>query len=64
MSEKFVKKLNEAITSVIAWEVQAEKKSNTIGNPLTVNKKQIVIEIMNDITWFCVKDDIHNPIDK
>mgnify|MGYP004062376773 CR=1 FL=1 len=44
MSEKFAKKLKEAITSVMASPVQLEKKSSTSGSPLTV-KKNILLQI-------------------
>ena len=50
ISEKFDRKLNEAITSVIFSPIHPEKKSKTIGKPLTVNKKQIVTEIINAMT--------------
>ena len=64
MSEKFAKKLKEAITSVIASPVQLEKKSKTSGNPLTVNKKHTVTETTKAITWFFVNEEIKIPIDK
>ena len=44
------KKLKEATTSVIFSPAQLEKKSKTIGKPLTVNKKQVVTDIINAIT--------------
>ena len=31
----------------MVWPLQEEKKSKTIGNPLTVNKKLIVAEMEN-----------------
>ena len=59
-----LKKLNEAIVSVIDCPAHDEKKSNTIGNPLKVNKKHTVTDIINAITWFFVKAEIKEPIDK
>ena len=43
---------------------QDEKKSSTNGRPLKVNKKQMVTEMINAITWFFVRADIQEPIDK
>ena len=64
MSSKFIKKLKEEIASRNACPVQLEKKSNTIGNPLTVNKKHTVTERINAITWFFVSAERQDPIDK
>ena len=63
ISVKLVKKLKDAIASVIASPVHEEKKSSTNGNPLNVNKKHTVTEIIKAITWFLVNEEIKAPID-
>ena len=63
-SVKLDTKLKEAIVSRSACGVQLEKKFKTIGKPLTVNKKQTAILTTKAITWFFVRDDIQDPIDK
>ena len=64
ISVKLDKKLKDAITSTMDSPAQEEKKSNTIGKPLNVNKKHTVTEIIKAITWFLVRADINKPIER
>ena len=62
IASKCVKKLNDAMASVTTSGAQALKKSCTVSNPDSRNRKHITMLTTNAMTWFFVSAETNEPI--
>ena len=60
--EKWVRALNDEIVSTIEWCKNKLKKSKTRLVPLSRKRKHITTDKIKAITWFCVVEEIQEPI--